>query len=201
MARRRYMHGKRRRKSSCAPFKSHHTFKDTIISQAKKEQEENPDSHFVATPHPTQTKEVRAASELYQKQKWGVEPGYEGEHWFENALEFFDPTGIYSHDDYARNPDDPLEGVGVIPAFGGKAKKVYKAFSGAINLVKKTDPVKLATKVKGGIVDGLHWLGVGDNVRDVYQDNIKPAIFPSDKKETTPRGTGEVHKMLGISKK
>ena len=189
MARRRYMHGKRRRKSSCAPFKhkqgdmAAHGFQN----EAEYHMSQDADKMIHGEPANTVTEAVSEAT---------ADPNFNDEYFEsinkktpkthdslgENILEFFDPTGISSWDDAYRayNKEDwglneVLDMAGAIPFFG-RAARFLKAGKKGFDLVKGLSKTQKATRMGQDLIE------IGDLASDLAEDNLNPVDQVSNPK-------------------
>ena len=104
-----------------------------------------------------------------------------GESWYENAAEFFDPTGILSYNDVARAYKDykrdpswgsfgnlALEGVGALPVVGA-VKKWYGVGKGLGNIYNSV--ASDLTQMYGRSLPAIKGLNKYDALDDMYDDN------------------------------
>ena len=201
MARRRYMHGKRRRKSSCAPFKhkegnmaAHSYMSESKYHGATTEEADNtrvdigvpnqnsialvdPDKYKRATPANTVTE---AVSDEHFESINKKTPHHDS--LGENILEFFDPTGISSWDDAYRaynkeewGLNEVLDMATAIPFFG-RAARWMKAGKKGFDLVKGLSKTQKAVRTGQDLIE------MGDLASDISEDNLNPVDQVSNSK-------------------
>lgn len=104
-----------------------------------------------------------------------------GEPWYENAAEYFDPTGLLSYNDtaraYADYKRDPswgsfgnlaLEGVGALPVLGA-VKKWYGGLGGLGNMYNSV--ASDLTQMYGRSMPAVKGLNKYDALDDMYEEN------------------------------
>ena len=194
MARRRYMHGKRRRRSSYKLSPLKHTTRNgrTLREHAHDEDGNHPGDQERAKKFREARRqgeeeaaknepEVSAADADYAKRQAELDkqPGVdkkqveEKDSLGENIVEIFDPTGVSSWDDAARaynkeewGLNEYLDMASVIP-FAGKLTKLFKGAKTGINLAKKGFSTTQAAQ---------NALEVMEGASDIYQDNIQGGV-------------------------
>jgi len=186
--RRKRIHGKKRRKSSYAPFKhkegnmaAHSYMSENKYHGATTEEADNT---RVDIGVPNQNSITLIDKDKYKEDKKQSE---EKDSLGENIVEVFDPTGVSSWDDAARaynkekwGLDEYLDMASVIP-FAGKLTKLFKGARTGINLAKKTFS---ASRAAGDALDTY------ESASDIYQDNIIGGVGGGGKKKSKSRSSG-----------
>ena len=182
------MHGKRRRKSSSAPFKhkegnmaAHSYMAEDKYHRATTQ--ESSTTRVDTSSVPNQNSIVLVDPDRYKKEKKQPE---NKDTLGENIIEYFDPTGVSSWDDAANaykqdewGLDEYLDMASAIPFFG-KAAKYLRGGKAAINLAKTGSATLGAQKL----------LDATDTASDIYEDNVKDGVGGGEKKKSKSPSSG-----------